>query len=86
MLFEGPGTRRRCAVQRRNDCGSRERTRRQFFGELRDRQSLAYTVMAAPLIRSRAGAFSAYIAMSPEKEEAARSGLLGEFARLRGRQ
>ena len=47
-----------------------------FFDELRDRQSLAYTVMAAPLVRRRAGAFSAYIAMSPEKEEAARSGLL----------
>lgn len=54
-----------------------------FFDELRDRQSLAYTVMAAPIVRRDAGAFSAYIAMSPEKEDAARSGLLGEFARLR---
>jgi zinc protease len=54
-----------------------------FFEELRDRQSLAYTVMAAPMIRERAGAFSAYIAMSPEKEEAARRGLLAEFAKLR---
>ena len=54
-----------------------------FFDELRDRQSLAYTVMATPIVRQRAGAFSAYIAMSPEKEDAARAGLLAEFARLR---
>jgi zinc protease len=53
-----------------------------FFDELRDRQSLAYTVLAAPILRQRAGAFAAYIAMSPEKEEAARRGLLTEFAKL----
>ena len=54
-----------------------------FFDELRDRQSLAYTVLASPIVRLRAGAFGAYIAMSPEKEGAARRGLLAEFARLR---
>jgi zinc protease len=54
-----------------------------FFEELRDRQSLAYTVIAGPIVRQRAGAFSAYIAMSPEKEEQARNGLLHQFARLR---
>jgi zinc protease len=54
-----------------------------FFDELRDRQSLAYTVVAAPVMLQAAGAFSAYIAMSPEKEEAARRGLLAEFAKLR---
>ncbi len=54
-----------------------------FFDELRDRQSLAYTVMAAPVVRRGAGAFVAYIAMSPEKEDAARRGLLAEFAKLR---
>ena len=53
-----------------------------FFDELRDRRSLAYTVMAMPLVRHQAGAFGAYIAMSPEKEQAAREGLLAEFARL----
>ena len=53
-----------------------------FFDELRDRQSLAYTVIAAPIVRQRSGAFSAYIAMSPEKEESARRGLLAEFAKL----
>lgn len=54
-----------------------------FFDELRDRQSLAYTVTASPVIRQHAGAFCAYIAMSPEKEEQARNGLLDQFARLR---
>ena len=53
-----------------------------FFDELRDRQSLAYTVVAAPIVHQAAGAFSAYIAMSPEKEDAARRGLLSEFAKL----
>jgi zinc protease len=56
-----------------------------FFDELRDRQSLAYTVVTAPVMLQGAGAFSAYIAMSPEKEEAARRGLLAEFAKLRER-
>ena len=54
-----------------------------FFEELRDRQSLAYSVITSPIVRQRAGAFSAYIAMSPEKEDQARTGLLDQFARLR---
>ncbi|MFL5576397.1 MAG: M16 family metallopeptidase [Gemmatimonadaceae bacterium] len=54
-----------------------------FFDELRDRRSLAYTVAAFASERVRAGAFIAYIATSPEKEEEARRGLLAEFARLR---
>jgi zinc protease len=53
-----------------------------FFEVLRERQSLAYTVMLSPLVRQLAGAFIAYIAMSPEKEEVARAGLLQEFVRL----
>ena len=54
-----------------------------FFDELRDRQSLAYTVHAFNAERRRAGMFVAYIATSPEKEETARAGLLREFAKLR---
>jgi zinc protease len=54
-----------------------------FFEQLRDRQSLAYTVHVQAVQRSRAGAFLAYIATSPDKEDAARRGLLAEFARLR---
>lgn len=54
-----------------------------FFEELRDRQSLAYTVQVHALVRRRAGAIVAYIGTSPDKEDAARSGLLSEFAKLR---
>ncbi len=54
-----------------------------FFDELRDRQSLAYTVHAYSSEHQLAGTFMAYIATSPEKEELARAGLLAEFARLR---
>jgi zinc protease len=54
-----------------------------FFDELRDRQSLAYTVHAGPGEKRLAGIFVSYIATSPEKEEIAREGLLAEFAKLR---
>jgi zinc protease len=54
-----------------------------FFDELRDKQSLCYTVTAFSSARRAAGTFGAYIATSPEKEEAARAGLLAEFDRFR---
>jgi len=54
-----------------------------FFDELRDRQSLAYTVHAGPSVKRAGGMFASYIATSPEKEEIARAGLLAEFAKLR---
>ena len=54
-----------------------------FFDELRDRQSLAYTVQAAVSEKKMAGTFLSYIATSPEKEGVARAGLLAEFAKLR---
>src|SRR5215831_18011481 len=54
-----------------------------FFEELRDKRSLCYTVNAFVAERALAGAFGAYIATSPEQEDAARDGLLAEFARLR---
>jgi zinc protease len=57
-----------------------------FFDELRDRQSLAYTVQAGVSERRAAGMFISYIATSPEKEEIARAGLLDEFAKLRNQE
>ncbi|MCC7195371.1 MAG: insulinase family protein [Gemmatimonadaceae bacterium] len=54
-----------------------------FFEELRSRQSLAYVVHFAPIVRKLSGAFLGYVGTSPEKEEAARSGLLREIGRLR---
>ncbi len=54
-----------------------------FFEQLRDRQSLAYQVSAYPVERRAGGAFAAYIATSPDRENEARDGLLLEFAKLR---
>jgi zinc protease len=54
-----------------------------FFDELREKQSLAYTVQAAVSEKKLAGLFLSYIATSPEKEGIARAGLLAEFAKLR---
>ena len=53
-----------------------------FFDELRDKRSLAYTVHTFSSERRLAGAFFAYIATSPDKEEEAREGLLSEFRKL----
>jgi zinc protease len=54
-----------------------------LFEELRDKQSLCYTVSAFSSERRAAGTFNAYIATSPEKEIIAREGLLLELGKLR---
>ncbi|HEU5208170.1 MAG TPA: pitrilysin family protein, partial [Longimicrobiales bacterium] len=54
-----------------------------LFEQLRSRQSLAYTVSAAPLARRHGGSFHAYIATAPEREEEARESLLRELGLLR---
>ncbi|HTR78626.1 MAG TPA: insulinase family protein, partial [Gemmatimonadaceae bacterium] len=54
-----------------------------FFDVLRDQRSLCYTVQVSVMQRTLAGAFVSYIATSPDKESAARDGLLAEFKRLR---
>ena len=54
-----------------------------LFEELRDRQSLCYTVSAFPGERRVAGTFNAYIATSPAQEQVAREGLIRELARFR---
>ncbi|MEO7239353.1 MAG: insulinase family protein, partial [Gemmatimonadales bacterium] len=52
-----------------------------MFEALRDRRSLAYTVMASSWQRGRAGALVTYIATSPEREEEARRAMLEELER-----
>ncbi len=54
-----------------------------LFEELRDKQSLCYTVQAFSNERRAAGTFNAYIATSPDKEALARDGLLIEIEKLR---
>jgi zinc protease len=49
------------------------------FESLRDRRSLAYTVLASSWQRGRAGALVTYIATSPEREEEARAAMLEEL-------
>jgi zinc protease len=53
-----------------------------MFEALRDRRSLAYTVLASSWQRGRAGALVTYIATSPEREEEARSAMLEELDRF----
>jgi zinc protease len=53
-----------------------------LFEALRDRRSLAYTVLASSWQRGRAGALVTYIATSPSREEEARSAMLDELARF----
>jgi zinc protease len=53
-----------------------------LFEALRDRRSLAYTVLATTWERGRAGALVTYIAMAPEREEEAREQMLVELARF----
>ena len=54
-----------------------------LFEALRDRRSLAYTVLASSWQRGRAGALVTYIATSPEREEEARAAMLEELEGFR---
>jgi zinc protease len=54
-----------------------------FFEQLRDKQSLAYTVHAFSATHPAGGLFLSYIATSPEKEGLARDGLLAQFEELK---
>src|SRR6185312_10124358 len=53
-----------------------------LFEALRDRRSLAYTVMATVWQKARAGALLTYIATSPEREDEAREQMLVELDRF----
>ena len=83
MLFRGPARTDDARFAADMIAGVASGLGGRFFDELRDKQSLGYTVQAFASHRMLAGAFVAYIATSPEKEEQARRGLLGEFAKLR---
>lgn len=53
-----------------------------LFDALRDRRSLAYTVLLTGWQRARAGAMMTYIATSPEREAEARAAMLEELMRF----
>lgn len=54
-----------------------------LFHALRDKRSLAYTVIASSWQRAGAGALLLYLATSPEREDEARDALLLELERFR---
>ena len=83
MLFPGPSRTDDARFATAMIAGVASGLGGRFFDELRDRQSLGYTVHAFSSERALAGAFVAYIATGPEKEGVARRGLLAEFAKLR---
>jgi zinc protease len=53
-----------------------------LFEALREKRSLAYTVVATGWQKARGGAFMGYIATSPEREEEARTEMLREMQRF----
>jgi len=53
-----------------------------LFEALRERRSLAYTVVATAWQKARGGALLSYIATSPEREAEARAAMLDELARF----
>ena len=53
-----------------------------LFEALRDRRSLAYTVLLTSWQKARGGAIIAYIATAPEREEEARREMLSELRRF----
>ncbi len=53
-----------------------------LFEALRDRRSLAYTVVATAWQKARGGALLTYIATSPEREDEAREQMLVELSRF----
>ena len=83
LAFPGPSRRDASRVSAALIAGVASGLGGRFFDQLRDKQSLAYTVHATSTDRLVAGMFLSYIATSPENEEVARVGLLREFARLR---
>ena len=83
MLYPGPGRLDRDRFAASLIGGIASGLGGRFFDELREKRSLCYTVHTFLSERWKGGAFVAYIATSPDKEQAARSGLLEEFRKIR---
>lgn len=83
MMFDGPARDNPLRFEAELLGGVASGLGGRFFEELRDRQSLAYAVLVRPYVRAAGGAFAAYIATSPDKEDRARAGILAEFVKLR---
>jgi zinc protease len=84
MVFPGPGRRQPDRVAAEIWAAVASGLGGRMFEALRDRRSLAYTVLASSWQRSRAGALVTYIATSPEREDEARAAMLDELGRFAG--
>jgi zinc protease len=82
MIFPGPGRRDREHYAAEVWAAVASGLGGRMFEALRDRRSLAYTVLASSWQRGRSGALVTYIATSPEREEEARAAMLEELDRF----
>jgi zinc protease len=82
MLFPGPARRDRLRHAAEVWAAVASGLGGRLFDALRERRSLAYTVLATTWQRGRAGALGTYIATAPEREEEARAAMLEELARF----
>jgi zinc protease len=82
MIFPGPGRRDKDRLAAQVWAAVASGLGGRIFEALRDRRSLAYTVLASSWQKGRAGALVTYIATSPEREEEARTAILEELDRF----
>ncbi len=82
MIFPGPGRRDQNYPAAEVFSAIASGLGGRLFEALRDRRSLAYSVLASPWGRRDAGAIVTYIATAPEREEEAREAMLEELQRF----
>jgi zinc protease len=82
MIFPGPSRREQDRIAAEVWAAVASGLGGRMFEALRDRRSLAYTVLASSWQRGRAGALITYIATSPEREQEARAAMLEELERF----
>lgn len=82
MVFRGPDRRSPDRFAAEVWAGVASGLGGRIFEALRDRRSLAYTVLASSWQKGRAGALVSYIATSPEREAEARAAMLEELERF----
>jgi zinc protease len=82
MAFPGPSRRHRDYAAAQVWAAVASGLGGRLFEALRDRRSLAYTVVASAWQKARGGALLSYIATSPDREEEAREEMLAELERF----
>jgi zinc protease len=83
MVFPGPGRRDPARYAAEVWAAVASGLGGRLFDALRERRSLAYTVLASAWQKGRAGALVTYIATAPERETEARAAMLAELDTFR---